>query len=1311
MRRITLVLGLASPAATLAQPAFTQPAFTQPAFAQPAFAQPAFAQPGQPPVAGPAAAPPAAPAGEPGGRGPNDGATGRAPERAPERAPGFAPGGSPGRGSVDLLVRQAEYWLGQDRADLAALSIERALAVEPRNPAALGVAARVEAARANRVAAAGYLARLRAAGGTEEQQAAVDSAVRGATIDRAALEDARRLARDGRGAEAVARYRALFGADGPPEVFALEYYQTLAGTDAGAEEGRRGLARLADRPGADARARLAYAEVLTYTPQTRAEGVRRLAALAEVPANAAQARRAWRQAVIWSLGDPAATPLVEAYLQRFQDDAELRRRADAARPPPPDTGFPLRQEGFARLEAGNTREATRQFEAALAANPNDADALGGLGLARLREGRQAEARGLLERAIAADPARAPQWQRALDGAAYGAELAEGRGLLRAGRLDEADLVLRRASRRDAEDKTDAETLLGELALRRGDPAAAEQRFRTALARRPGFAPAQTGLNQALRAQGRLAEAPIAPPRPAGSARGGGIQDGPDGFGPGQAGQLRAEAARSGDPGVASAILRNALAVAPNDPWVRLDLARALRRQGRAAEGRAIVEELAARDGSSDAILAAALLADEEGRPSDAEAFLDRIPPARRTPDTARLAARVRTQGEIARAAALLPGSQGEGRQRLLMLAARPDPSGATPAAVIRAFADAGDRYGAAEAARVGQTVNRAGGVRPQIAIAGALLAAGLETEAAGIADAADRPGLTAEQRRDLASLRVGIGIRASDRLNEEGNQAEAFERLRPLLAANPDSDELRLALARLYQGGRQPREALRIAETLLQRDPRDLNARRAAVEAAIALRDRERAETLVREAVALSPRDARATVLEARVARAFGDDPRAQRALATAEAQRAQELGGSQLRPAAALGLPPAWVGQENPFVRGGGAVRGQLAAGPSDPVAREIAAQRALIADDQAVRLAANAGGRQRSGTSGLDRLEEISGTLSASVAPGLLGGRLTAAVTPATITSGTLPAEDGTRRRFGTNILRTTPLVGRQTSASGAGLGLLYQSGSGFRADVGTSPLGFHFTNVVGGIEIAPLIGDSLRLRLTGERRTVTDSLLSWSGVRDEASGRYWGGVVRTGGRAQVEIPLGPGFLYAGGGYSRYTGTGVAANSRIEAGAGVGYPLLRSGDSELTSGVDLVYFSFANNLRFFTLGQGGYFSPQSYTAINIPLDYRNRYGDLTYRVGVSAGYATFREDGSRVFPNDPGLQTQLENQIASGGGSSTVFSRYPSLTRSGFVGSIRGDVEYALTPTLSLGGAFRFDKAPQFDETRVSVRLNNRF
>ena len=1208
---------------------------------------------------------------------------------------------------VDILIRQAERWLAQERFDLAASSIERALQAEPRNPAALAMAARVEAARGNRPAAAAIAGRLAEAGATEEQRATAATALRGAAIDRNAIEQARGLAREGRAEEAAARYRAIFGTAGPTPLFAQEFFAAMAASRAGADEGRRGLERLAEGPNASPRARLSYAQTQTFQAATRQDGIRRLSALASDPEVGEDARRAWRQALIWSAADPAYATQLQAYTQRYPQDTELTqaRQAALAAAPRPDPGATSRQEGFQRLEAGGAtglRESARQFDAALAANPRDADALGGLGIVRLRENRPAEARALLERAIAADPSRAGQWQSALDGAAYGLELAEARAALRRNDVDAADTIARSAARRTVEDRTDIEVLLGQIALRRNDAPAAEQRFRTALGRRPGFGPARDGLAQALRAQGRLAELP----RVAGPAR---VATEESSGGP-----LRGEAARSGDPVVAEALLRQAMIGAPNDPWLRLDLARALRRQGRSQEARALVEEQAARDSRADAAFAAALFADEENRLADAENLLNRIPPGARSTDMSRLQARIRTQRDVQRAAqglnqAGLGRNTADARTQLLTIAARPDPTGTTAAAVIRAFGDANDRFGAAEAARVGEAANRMAGPASRIAMAGALLGAGLDGEALAQADRIEGAGaLTADQRRDIASLRGGIAIRASDRLNAEGNQAQAFERLRPTLEREPENTDANLALARLFQGARDPAEAQRVAEAVLARNPRNFDARQGAVDAAITLRQRRRAEALLADGQELSPNDSRVALLEARIARSFNEEGRARRALETAAAQRRAELGQVAGLPSG-VAIGPG--GAPNPFLRPGAAsplpAVGGVTPQPTDRVSREIAQELAALQDTAAGRAMLSATLRQRSGSSGIDRLMDLRAPMEAEVtAPGI-GGRLTANVTAVSLDSGSLGQGFDTQRRFGAGALGG-PAQNPRSTAAGVNLGVTYRRGDVFRFDVGSSPLGFPTTTLLGGIEFAPQIGTA-RLRLTGERRSVEDSLLSWAGQRDRTTGRNWGNVVRTGGRGQVELPLGPGYIYAGGGYSVFEGENVASNSRVEAGAGFSYPIIRNPGGELSVGTDLVYFGYERNQSNFTFGQGGYFSPQSYAAFNVPVDYRGRSGDLSYRLGGTAGYAVFRQEATALFPNDPALQRQLAARAATS--ATPLLTTTPSRNQQNFVGGLRADLDYAVTPRINLGAGFRYDKAANWDETRIFLRLQSRF
>ena len=1234
-----------------------------------------------------------------------------------------------GEGAIATLLEQANYWRGQNRPDRALQTLERVLAVEPNNVDALSAAAAAQAEAGNKAAADAYLARLRQLAPADPRVSDASRSVRGATADPAAIAEARRLAQSGQQDEAVARYRQIFGGNTPPGNYTIEYYQALAGTQGGYAEARDAMERLVERNPGDQRLALAYAQILTYREGSRAEGMRRLQNLSRQTDTAAGATASLRDALLWEGPDPEAAPAIESFLQANPGDAALRRRLEEIRNPAPgpvDEAGAARIRGFNALNAGRVAEAAREFEAVLAANAGDTDAKGGLGLARLRQGRNAEARRLLSEAIAADPREGRRkWGRALEGASSVGEVAQARALIQRGQFDEAEAVLNRTARRESGERADAEALLGDLALRRNDPAGAEQRYRAALGRRPNLAPALAGLYDALQQQGRFAEAEqLAERRGAAFAASAGAQ---------RAEALRGEANRAADPQTALALLRAAQAADPDNPWIRLDLARALARQGNAAEGRALVEQLVG-NGNVEGLHAAALFAQEEGRTQDAVALIQRIPDRLRSADQTRLLLRGRVQQQVAAAAA--PATYGrpdEARRRLIALASRPDPSGETPSLVVETLADLGDATGAAEAARVSLAVNRGAPPSGRIAIASALLAAGLEGEAAQLAgQITEDSRLSADERRQLAGLRSGIAIRASDKLNEQGNQAAAYDRLAPALQQDPQNPDANLALARLYQGAREPREAQRIAEAVLGRDPRNADARIGAADAAVALGQWGRAEALLAEGRALAPNDPRMSLLEARVARARGDARRARAALLLAAEQRRGQIGGpAGFAGAGALSAqPPAAPGRgENPFRRvslaGQGmattAFPGTYAMGTADPLLTEINRELAAVQDETAPHVTPGFAFRSRSGEAGLDQLTEFGGSAEVSTSMPGAGGRISLRAQATNIDAGTMEANTGTLRRFGSNALslpgpQTTLTPGQaraltptDTSAAGVSLGLGYTR-ENFSIDIGSTPLGFRKQNLLGGIEVAPALNETLRLRVTGERRAVTDTLLSWAGMKDPSSGQVWGGVVRNTARGQIEFGSGDTNFYVGGGYSTLEGDGVADNSRIEAGAGVSHALFRRPDAELVTGLDLLYQSYDKNLRLFTLGHGGYYSPQSYVGATVPLDYRARAGNLSYRLGGTVGIAAWREDRAPYFPLDGARQAQLQAQADA---NPAISAFYPGQSQTGFTGGLRGDVEYDVTSSLRLGAAVRYDKSADWSEARgllyARYRLDN--
>jgi hypothetical protein len=73
-----------------------------------------------------------------------------------------------------------------------------------------------------------------------------------------------------------------------------------------------------------------------------------------------------------------------------------------------------------------------------------------------------------------------------------------------------------------------------------------------------------------------------------------------------------------------------------------------------------------------------------------------------------------------------------------------------------------------------------------------------------------------------------------------------------------------------------------------------------------------------------------------------------------------------------------------------------------------------------------------------------------------------------------------------------------------------------------------------------------------------------------------------------------------------------------------------------------------YAHNLRYFTYGQGGYFSPEAYFLAAMPLSWTGHYGtDLHYTVTASVGAQSFQENSEPYFPLDAQLQAAFHDPL----------------------------------------------------------------
>ncbi len=1229
----------------------------------------------------------------------------------PTPSAAIKPGASAG---LTVLLGRARLAGDQGRIAEAREALSRALRIAPDDADALVLQAQIEAAIGSPQAAATAMARLRAVHPDDPRIPRVAQALVVGQIDPAALAEARRLGQANRGREALAAYQHLFNGQPPPDSLAAEYFETLAGTEGGWPAARDGLQQAAARNPGDTRIQLAYARILTYRDATRLDGIDRLAVLvAKGGPDASSAEAAWRQAAIWLPATPASAPALQAFLAGHPNDAGVRQRLEMALNPPkapPDVAGQDRMDGFAALNAGRLDEAERLFQDALQRNDRDADATGGLGIVRLRQGKTAEARTYLQRAITLDPADRDRWQAALAGATSADDAAAAQALLRRGDTVAGEAALRRLGG----SRPDLYVMLAQAQARQGNTEAAESTYRAVLARDPANVTALIALSGLLTQQGKTAEAEDLLARAAANG-------GPREAGAARAQLLRQQAAATTDPQVQIGLYQAAAAADPS-PWIRLDLARAQVKARQVEAARATMAELT--DGphaTIEALQAGIIFANEIHDLPMATALIARLPARGLTPDLLALRARAALQADIQDALAL--ADPAATRQRLLALAAAPDPDGSRGAEVARAFAGLGDKEGARQAISTAMAVNRAPSPAARLAYAGALLGAGDAEQAARLVAGLDAAGgLTPEQRISLDGLRAGLAVTLSDQLNASGHTAAAYDRLAPVLAQQPDNPDLNLALGRLYQTASRPQAALNVDLAALRRDPTNAEARRAAVGVAIREGQMARAAQLAAEGLELTPNEPAAWEAAADVAQARGRTREVLRDL-----QQARNLRRQQILPASAgapvqvaslgAGLAPA---SENPFRDGPGAataasanasgigVEGGFAnpgAGPAlggfaqpDQTLESLDQRIAALQEQAAPDAQANVYLRNRSGSSGLDQLNEEAVPIEATFSPGGVG-YMTLEARPTFLSAGTLAGGLTEQQRFGTSVFGG-PAASPQND-QGVGLDAKYVI-QWLSADVGTTPIGFPASNVIGGIELSPELGDGWRLRVLGERRAVTDSLLSYGGTRDAESGELFGAVTRTRGHAQIEYGQGAGNIYFGGGYDTLTGQNVVSNSEVEFGAGGSYPVYKTATEEVRVGLDLVYFGYDKNLRYFTLGQGGYFSPQSYVAALIPVTYREQDGKLTWSVGGAAGYQSYQEDASNVFPGSAALQSQLVSLAST---NALVATSYPADSQSGLVGSAHADAEYTISTNLRLGGQIAFQHSGNWSETVGSV------
>ncbi|HEX9706323.1 MAG TPA: cellulose synthase subunit BcsC-related outer membrane protein [Steroidobacteraceae bacterium] len=249
-----------------------------------------------------------------------------------------------------------------------------------------------------------------------------------------------------------------------------------------------------------------------------------------------------------------------------------------------------------------------------------------------------------------------------------------------------------------------------------------------------------------------------------------------------------------------------------------------------------------------------------------------------------------------------------------------------------------------------------------------------------------------------------------------------------------------------------------------------------------------------------------------------------------------------------------------------------------------------------------------------------------------------------------------------------------------------------NGVVLEFGTTPTSFEVNNLIG----------ALRFRVESaagpwsfgfDRSMVRDSLLSLAGTVDPLSGQTWGGVIRD--RAYFGGRFGDEALHVYGALSGavFDGHRVDSNTQWRADAGF---LRRAGSGEgwtARVGGIVELAGFATNRSHFTLGHGGYFSPEKFVSVGPVIELLGRNEVKSFRFEGGLAWQAVRESGSDFFPTDPALQA------ANGD------LRYAGDSREGLAARIAASVEWRVSDRAVAGVRLEGVRGEDANEVRLQL------
>lgn len=249
----------------------------------------------------------------------------------------------------------------------------------------------------------------------------------------------------------------------------------------------------------------------------------------------------------------------------------------------------------------------------------------------------------------------------------------------------------------------------------------------------------------------------------------------------------------------------------------------------------------------------------------------------------------------------------------------------------------------------------------------------------------------------------------------------------------------------------------------------------------------------------------------------------------------------------------------------------------------------------------------------------------------------------------------------------------------------------------------LEWHTNDIMGSAAYSFSIAD-YNLQLKAYRKALDNSFLSYFGDYDPQTRTAFGSVRALGIKLSGSHALGTndglwGNIFA----EKITGKNVEDNTDFRLMGGYYNHFYDKPNEQLSYGISSTYWHFNKDLSGYTLGQGGYYSPQQFISASLSLGWKKRTPNWSWELNGSLGETWSQTKAIARYPDKSLIPSYLTlSDIDSISDSDSSWS---------FGGNLTGIVERRITDNLTVGGSFSITQAEDYSPNQGLVYLRYSF